>query len=198
MSSTCAGVYSEYLVKGSKDPLPIQNLLLYSFGIALMALKHLWSTTLIPTYFGLPPSAAAAAAVATASSSPASAAAAAAAAAAGGGTAASFFAGWTTTTYVLVLTNTSYGFVISVIFKYADNIVKVYATAMSFLLTTVVSGYLLGTAITSSLVFGGMVVVISMYTYYCNHSDLLLMDSVWCGIGAAVGAEDEHDNDTKA
>lgn len=112
--------------------------------------------------------------------------------------AASFFAGWTATTYVLVLTNTSYGFVISVIFKYADNIVKVYATAMSFLLTTVVSGYLLGTAITSSLVFGGLVVVISMYTYYCNHSDLLLMDSVWCGIGAAVGAEDEHDNDTKA
>ena len=74
---------------------------------------------------------------------------------------------------------------ISIICKYADNRVKVYATAVAFILTALVSASLLGTDLTKNLILGSTIVLISLYTFYCKHSNLLLLDDEFFASAAA-------------
>lgn len=76
-----------------------------------------------------------------------------------------FFDGYNSWVCASIVNNSFGGLLIAVIIKYADNIIKNFATAISIVLTTAISIYALGLAFTFSFCLGVAVVCFSTFLF---------------------------------
>jgi UDP-sugar transporter A1/2/3 len=89
----------------------------------------------------------------------------------------SFFHGYTTRTYLIIFLNAMYGQVVALTFKYADNIVKVYANSLASLVTAFLAYIFFNTPLYFNLLLGSIIVGCSVIMYYMDHTKLLQKDS---------------------
>ncbi|KAF5449129.1 hypothetical protein F2P56_029606, partial [Juglans regia] len=76
-----------------------------------------------------------------------------------------FFHGYTIITVLMILNHALSGIAVSMVMKYADNIVKVYSTSVAMLLTAVVSVFLFGFNLSLAFFLGSTVVSVSVYLH---------------------------------
>ncbi|CAH9109693.1 unnamed protein product [Cuscuta epithymum] len=76
-----------------------------------------------------------------------------------------FFHGYSLITVLMILNHALSGLAVSMVMKYADNIVKVYATSVAMLLTAVVSVFLFGFHLSLAFFLGSTVVSVSVYLH---------------------------------
>uniref|UniRef100_A0A453B852 Uncharacterized protein n=1 Tax=Aegilops tauschii subsp. strangulata TaxID=200361 RepID=A0A453B852_AEGTS len=77
-----------------------------------------------------------------------------------------FFHGYSFITLLMILNHAlSSGIAVSMVMKYADNIVKVYSTSVAMLLTAIVSVFLFGFNLSLAFFLGSTVVSISVYLH---------------------------------
>ncbi|KAG9394576.1 Nucleotide-sugar transporter [Carpediemonas membranifera] len=86
-----------------------------------------------------------------------------------------FFSGWTPAVWLLVLTMSCSGLLISIIMKFANNIVKVFCSSASIVLCIYASWLLFGVAVTMQHLFGAMAVgsIIVLYNLLPPAADRL-------------------------
>lgn len=90
-----------------------------------------------------------------------------------------FFFGYTGLVWLNIIIQSSGGLLVAVVIKYADNILKGYATSISIIVSCIASVYLFNTAINFVFVIGTFLVVASvvMYSYTPSSSSLPLLNS---------------------
>ncbi|GLJ08453.1 hypothetical protein SUGI_0089100 [Cryptomeria japonica] len=76
-----------------------------------------------------------------------------------------FFHGYSLITVCMIINHALSGIAVSMVMKYADNIVKVYSTSVAMLLTTFISMILFRFHLTLPFVLGSMVVSVSVYLH---------------------------------
>lgn len=76
-----------------------------------------------------------------------------------------FFQGYNLVVWSIVLVQAGGGLIIAVVVKYADNILKGFATAVSIILCGVTSSILFGFVPTMTFVFGSVVVIVATFLY---------------------------------
>eukprot|EP00658_Telonema_sp_P-2_P082214 TRINITY_DN8633_c0_g1_i1.p1 TRINITY_DN8633_c0_g1~~TRINITY_DN8633_c0_g1_i1.p1 ORF type:complete len:226 (-),score=30.29 TRINITY_DN8633_c0_g1_i1:138-815(-) len=76
-----------------------------------------------------------------------------------------FFHGYTTVTWGTVVLGSLGGLLSAMVVKYADNIMKGFATSFAILLTCIISTLVLDFTVTYNLVAGGVIVNFSIYLY---------------------------------
>ncbi|KAL7237242.1 hypothetical protein ACSBR2_003517 [Camellia fascicularis] len=76
-----------------------------------------------------------------------------------------FFYGYSLITTLMILNHALSGIAVSMVMKYADNIVKVYSTSVAMLLTAVVSVFLFGFHLSLPFFLGSTVVSVSVYLH---------------------------------
>ncbi|KAM4071064.1 hypothetical protein ACB094_11G033400 [Castanea mollissima] len=76
-----------------------------------------------------------------------------------------FFYGYSSITVIMILNQALSGLAVSMVMKYADNIVKVYSTSVAMLVTAVISYYLFGFHLTYGFSLGSVIVVVSVYIH---------------------------------
>uniref|UniRef100_A0A5B6YUP9 Putative CMP-sialic acid transporter 4 n=1 Tax=Davidia involucrata TaxID=16924 RepID=A0A5B6YUP9_DAVIN len=76
-----------------------------------------------------------------------------------------FFHGYSLITVLMILNHALSGLAVSMVMKYADNIVKVYSTSVAMLLTAVVSVFLFGFHLSLAFFLGSTVVSVSIYLH---------------------------------
>lgn len=76
-----------------------------------------------------------------------------------------FFKGYTAITVCMIINHALSGIAVSMVMKFADNIVKVYSTSVAMLLTAAVSIMFFGFQLTLPFVLGSMVVSISVFLH---------------------------------
>ncbi|KAG2706259.1 hypothetical protein I3760_05G095600 [Carya illinoinensis] len=76
-----------------------------------------------------------------------------------------FFHGYTIITVLMILNHALSGIAVSMVMKYADNIVKVYSTSVAMLLTAVVSVFLFGFNLSLAFFLGSTVVSVAVYLH---------------------------------
>ncbi|CAK9148724.1 unnamed protein product [Ilex paraguariensis] len=76
-----------------------------------------------------------------------------------------FFHGYSLITVLMILNHALSGLAVSMVMKYADNIVKVYSTSVALLLTAVVSVFLFGFHLSLAFFLGSTVVSVSIYLH---------------------------------
>jgi solute carrier family 35 (UDP-sugar transporter), member A1/2/3 len=76
-----------------------------------------------------------------------------------------FLHGYNWTVWMSVLLNSLGGLVVAMVVKYADNVVKGFATSISILMTCTVSYFLFNSAITGQFLLGASIVLYSTYLY---------------------------------
>lgn len=76
-----------------------------------------------------------------------------------------FFYGYTLITVCMVFNHALSGIAVSMVMKYADNIVKVYSTSVAMLLTAVVSVFLFRFHLSLAFFLGSTVVAVSLYLH---------------------------------
>nr|XP_010913891.1 CMP-sialic acid transporter 2 isoform X3 [Elaeis guineensis] len=76
-----------------------------------------------------------------------------------------FFHGYSFITVCMILNHALSGIAVSMVMKYADNIVKVYSTSVAMLLTAVVSVFLFGFHLSLAFFLGSTVVSVSIYLH---------------------------------
>ncbi|KAH0457489.1 hypothetical protein IEQ34_012804 [Dendrobium chrysotoxum] len=76
-----------------------------------------------------------------------------------------FFHGYTFITVCMILNHALSGIAVSMVMKFADNIVKVYATSVAMLLTGIVSVFLFGFNLSLAFFLGTTVVSVSVYLH---------------------------------
>ncbi|OAY64424.1 CMP-sialic acid transporter 2 [Ananas comosus] len=76
-----------------------------------------------------------------------------------------FFHGYSFITVLMILNHALSGIAVSMVMKYADNIVKVYSTSVAMLLTAVVSVFLFGFHLSLAFFLGSTVVSVSIYLH---------------------------------
>ncbi|KAK5770350.1 hypothetical protein PVK06_046500 [Gossypium arboreum] len=76
-----------------------------------------------------------------------------------------FFHGYSIITTLMILNHALSGIAVSMVMKYADNIVKVYSTSVAMLLTAIVSVFLFGFNLTLAFFLGAIVVSVSVYLH---------------------------------
>jgi len=76
-----------------------------------------------------------------------------------------FFQGYTTTVWVVVCTQALGGLMVAVVMRYADNILKGFATSCAIVLGSIFSAMILGTPITGMFTLGAAFVVAAVYMY---------------------------------
>ena len=89
----------------------------------------------------------------------------------------SFFSGFTTYVWVTILLKSLYGQVIGLVFRYADNIVKIYANSLSQIASAVLCFLFFGDSISTKILLSGCLVVQATILYYTDHSKLLERDT---------------------
>lgn len=77
-----------------------------------------------------------------------------------------FFHGYNGIVCVMITNHALSGIAVSLVMKYADNIVKVYSTSVAMILTTLVSIPLFGFQLTLPFVLGTSVVSVAVYLHY--------------------------------
>ncbi|BBH09907.1 Nucleotide-sugar transporter family protein [Prunus dulcis] len=76
-----------------------------------------------------------------------------------------FFHGYSFITVLMILNHALSGIAVSMVMKYADNIVKVYSTSVAMLLTAVVSVFLFGFHLSLAFFLGSTVVSVAVYLH---------------------------------
>lgn len=76
-----------------------------------------------------------------------------------------FFFGYDSFVYFLVLLQACGGLIVAVVVKYADNILKGFATSLAIVLSCIVSIYLFSFQLTLQFTFGTILVIISVFLY---------------------------------
>ncbi|TVT98764.1 hypothetical protein EJB05_55922 [Eragrostis curvula] len=76
-----------------------------------------------------------------------------------------FFYGYSFITVLMILNHALSGIAVSMVMKYADNIVKVYSTSVAMLLTAVVSVFLFNFHLSLAFFLGSTVVSVSVYLH---------------------------------
>lgn len=76
-----------------------------------------------------------------------------------------FFHGYSLITICMILNHALSGIAVSMVMKYADNIVKVYSTSVAMLLTAIVSVFLFGFHLSLAFFLGSTVVSVSVYLH---------------------------------
>ncbi|XP_047308362.1 CMP-sialic acid transporter 2-like [Impatiens glandulifera] len=76
-----------------------------------------------------------------------------------------FFHGYSLITTLMILNHALSGIAVSMVMKYADNIVKVYSTSVAMLLTAVVSVFLFGFHLSLAFFLGSIVLSVSIYLH---------------------------------
>ncbi|KAF8669347.1 hypothetical protein HU200_051688 [Digitaria exilis] len=76
-----------------------------------------------------------------------------------------FFHGYSFITVLMILNHALSGIAVSMVMKYADNIVKVYSTSVAMLLTAIVSVFLFSFHISLAFFLGSTVVSVSVYLH---------------------------------
>lgn len=77
-----------------------------------------------------------------------------------------YFHGYTVLVCVMIANHALSGIAVSLVMKFADNIVKVYSTSVAMILTTLVSIPLFGFELTLPFVLGTAVVSVAVYLHY--------------------------------
>lgn len=77
-----------------------------------------------------------------------------------------FFHGYTAIVFIMILNHALSGIAVSLVMKFADNIVKVYSTSVAMVLTTLVSIPLFGFRLTLPFVLGTSVVSVAVFLHY--------------------------------
>ena len=81
--------------------------------------------------------------------------------------------------WLVILMKAFYGQVVGLVFKYADNILKVYASSMSVIVSAVLCWMFLGIPLTGSSIVAGVLVIIATMLYY-NYKNLMMTDTETC------------------
>jgi solute carrier family 35 (UDP-sugar transporter), member A1/2/3 len=76
-----------------------------------------------------------------------------------------FFFGYDLFVWFLVLLQATGGLIVAVVVKYADNILKGFATSLAIVLSCIVSIYLFGFQLTLQFTFGTILVIASVFLY---------------------------------
>jgi len=76
-----------------------------------------------------------------------------------------FFHGYSFITILMILNHALSGIAVSMVMKYADNIVKVYSTSVAMLLTAIVSVFLFSFHLSLAFFLGSTVVSVSVYLH---------------------------------
>lgn len=76
-----------------------------------------------------------------------------------------FFFGYTTIVWCVIFLQAAGGIIVALVVKYADNILKNFATSLSILLSAVASYYLFGTPITAVFLLGATMVISSTFWF---------------------------------
>jgi UDP-sugar transporter A1/2/3 len=76
-----------------------------------------------------------------------------------------FFYGYTLLTWIVVLLQAQGGLLVAVVVKYADNILKGFATSLSIIVACVVSVYVFQFQVTAQFIFGAALVIGSIFLY---------------------------------
>ncbi|KHN46860.1 CMP-sialic acid transporter 4 [Glycine soja] len=76
-----------------------------------------------------------------------------------------FFHGYSFITVLMIFNHALSGIAVSMVMKYADNIVKVYSTSVAMLLTAVVSVFLFGFHLSLAFFLGTVVVSVAIYLH---------------------------------
>ncbi|GAB2219295.1 hypothetical protein Drorol1_Dr00006930 [Drosera rotundifolia] len=76
-----------------------------------------------------------------------------------------FFHGYSFITVLMIVNHALSGIAVSMVMKYANNIVKVYATSVAMLLTAIVSVFLFGFHLSLAFFLGSTVVSVSVYLH---------------------------------
>ncbi|KAB1207640.1 CMP-sialic acid transporter 4 [Morella rubra] len=76
-----------------------------------------------------------------------------------------FFHGYSLITVLMIVNHALSGIAVSMVMKYADNIVKVYSTSVAMLLTAVVSVFLFGFNLSLAFFLGSTVVSVAVYLH---------------------------------
>ncbi|CAK9025953.1 UDP-N-acetylglucosamine transporter (Golgi UDP-GlcNAc transporter) (Solute carrier family 35 member A3) [Durusdinium trenchii] len=76
-----------------------------------------------------------------------------------------FFQGYGPPVYVVIVTQAVGGLLVAVVMKYADNILKGFATSISIILASAVSTVLFDVSLNAMFVFGASLVICSVYLY---------------------------------
>ncbi|XP_077221238.1 CMP-sialic acid transporter 2-like isoform X3 [Tasmannia lanceolata] len=76
-----------------------------------------------------------------------------------------FFHGYSFITTCMILNHALSGIAVSMVMKYADNIVKVYSTSVAMLLTAIISVFLFGFHLSLAFFLGSTVVSVSIYLH---------------------------------
>ncbi|CAG2164769.1 unnamed protein product [Oppiella nova] len=76
-----------------------------------------------------------------------------------------FFYGYTLLTWIVVLLQAQGGLLVAVVVKYADNILKGFATSLSIILSCIVSVYVFQFEVTLQFVLGASLVIGSIFLY---------------------------------
>lgn len=79
-----------------------------------------------------------------------------------------FFHGYTSIVFIMILNHALSGIAVSLVMKFADNIVKVYSTSVAMVLTTLVSIPLFGFRLTLPFVLGTSVVSVAVFLHYTS------------------------------
>ncbi|KAJ4959426.1 hypothetical protein NE237_026537 [Protea cynaroides] len=81
-----------------------------------------------------------------------------------------FFHGYSLITTFMILNHALSGIAVSMVMKYADNIVKVYSTSVAMLLTAFVSIFLFGFHVSLAFFLGSTVISVSVYLHSIGKS----------------------------
>lgn len=76
-----------------------------------------------------------------------------------------FFFGYSKMVIINILIQASGGLLVSLVIKYADNILKGFATSLAIIVSCLMSTYIFGTVITSGFAFGTFLVILSIFSY---------------------------------
>jgi solute carrier family 35 (UDP-sugar transporter), member A1/2/3 len=76
-----------------------------------------------------------------------------------------FFHGYTFSVWINIIIQSAGGLIVAVVIKYADNILKGFATSIAIIVSCLASAYIFGTIIDGIFVLGTTLVVISVVLY---------------------------------
>jgi UDP-sugar transporter A1/2/3 len=150
LSSGFAGVYFEKMVSGVKNSLWLRNI-----QLALVAITLGMPFTLLSHWTEI-----------VGSISDATSAAGAGAAGAAGAAGSGFFRGFNVYVWTAVVFQATAGIAVALVIKYAGNLTKCLASAVAIIVSTVISYFVLNdVTLTPQFVWGGVVVVLSVFLY---------------------------------
>lgn len=150
MLSACAGVVTEVLVKGSLASIWWQNVLLYIFTLSSCLVSNFLFDAHAKDFSGRLQK---------------------------DTTSDGVFQGFTVSLWICILMKALYGQVVSLVFKYASNILKVYASSLSVIASALMCNWFIGTHIQPVHFVCGCLIILATLFYYTDERDLFMEDA---------------------